>query len=142
MKLIKNFLSHAFEATWKTKLLTDWPTIMGNLADKVTVEKMYDDSLVLGVHDSNWLHELYMLSPVLIKTINSHLEKPYIKTVRLKHASTIKKQPIANKPIILYQAPPPVTLTFSEKKALDTVNDHELKQAFHIFLSRCRQDAK
>ena len=27
-------------------------------------------------------------------------------------------------------------------KALDLVNDHELKQAFHVFLSRCRQDAK
>ncbi len=142
MKLIKNFLSHAFEATWKTKLLTDWPIIMGNLADKVTVEKMYDDSLVLGVHDSNWLHELYMLSPVLIKTINSYLEKPYIKTIRLKHASTIKKLPVANKAIILYQAPPPATLTSSEKKALDTVHDHELKQAFHIFLSRCRKDTQ
>lgn len=142
MKLLKNFLSHAFQATWKTKLLTDWPTIMGNLADKVTVEKIYDDTLILGVHDSNWLHELYMLSPVLIKTINSYLEKPYLKTVRLKHASTVKKQPVADKPIVAYQAPQPVTLSHSERKALDTVHDHELKNAFHTFLSRCRQEGK
>ncbi len=139
MKLLKNLLSHAFQATWKTRLLTEWPTIMGNLADMVTVEKMYDDTLVLGVHDSNWLHELYMLSPVLIKTINSHLEKPYIKTVRLKHASTVKKQPPAAKPIVLYCPPAPAVLTASEKKALDTIQDTELQKAFHQFLSRCRK---
>lgn len=139
MKLLKNLLSHAFQATWKTRLLTDWPTIMGNLADMVTIEKMYDDSLVLGVHDSSWLHELYMLSPVLIKTINAHLEKPYIKTVRLKHASTIKKQPAAPKPIPLYIAPSPAVLTSTEKKALDTLKDTELQKAFHQFLSRCRK---
>lgn len=141
MKLLKNFLAHAFQATWKTKLLTEWPTIMGNLADKVTVEKIYDDTLILGVHDSNWLHELYMLSPVLIKTINNHLEKPYIKTVRLKHASTVKKQPVTSKPIVPYQMPKPVTLSATEKRALETVGDDELQKAFHSFLSRCRQDS-
>lgn len=139
MKLLKNLLSHAFQATWKTRLLTDWPTIMGNLADMVTVEKMYDDTLVLGVHDSSWLHELYMLSPVIIKTINAHLEKPYIKTVRLKHASTIKKQAPTAKPIVMYSPPPPAVLTITEQRALETIKDSELKHAFHQFLSRCRK---
>jgi len=139
MKLLKNLLSRAFQATWKTRLLTEWPTIMGNLADKVTVEKMYDDTLVLGVHDSNWLHELYMLSPVLIKTINTHLEKPYIKSVRLKHARTVKKITQTTKVLPVYAAPPPATLTNSEKKALENVKDEELKTAFCTFLSRCRQ---
>ena len=140
MITLKDLLNRAFRATWKTKLLTDWPTIMGNLADKVTVEKIYDDSLVLGVDDTSWLHELYMLSPVLIKTINAHLEKPYIKTVKLKHSTKIKKQSPTLPAAPVYQTPQPVALTPQEKKALTVIKDNELQNVLQTFLYRCRQE--
>lgn len=140
MKMLKDLLTNTFQATWKTKLLTEWPSIMGNLADKVTIEKIYDDNLVLGVHDTSWLQELYMLSPVLIKTINEHLEKPYIKTVRLKHATTPKKQASSLPPVPLYTPPQPTLLTAKEKYVLQTVKDTELQKVFQTFLYRCRQE--
>lgn len=140
MKMLKDLLSRTFQATWKTKLLTEWPEIMGNLADKVTIEKIYDDNLVLGVHDTSWLHELYMLSPVLIKTINSYLEKPYIKSVRLKHATTPKKQSPTLTPLVVSQTPQPVLLTPKEHKALHIIKDTELQEVLKTFLYRCRQE--
>lgn len=140
MKMLKDLLSKTFQATWKTKLLTDWSTIMGDLATKVTIEKIYDDNLVLGVHDIHWLQELYMLSPVLIKTINAHLEKPYIKSVRLKQATVTKKQPSSLPEQKVYEAPKAVILTGKERAALTCIKDNELQHVLKTFLYRCRQE--
>lgn len=125
---------------WKKKLLADWPTIVGNLHSRMHLEKVYDDTLIIGVYDSSWLNELYLLSNVLIKTINQSLEKPYIKNVRFKHTTPIistahkkikeKKEEKVRKKI---------TLNSYEAQALLKIKDEEMRTALHLFLSRCKE---
>ena len=114
--------------------------IMGNLASRVSVEKVHDTSLVLGVNDTSWLQELYLLTPVIIKTINAHLEKPYITSLRFQQGKSVKKiKPPAPKPapVLMKQ---PVALTSQEKNALLSIKDVELKHAAQSFLHRCLQE--
>lgn len=142
MEPLKNLLSKTFQATWKIKLLNEWPQIMGNLADKVSIEKMYDDNLILGVNNNCLLQELYLLSPVLIKTINEHLEIPRIKTVRFKHSTKQEKK--SHVPVItpLAIVKPSYVLRSKEVQALQSIHDVDLKNALHSFLNRCQQGKK
>src|SRR5439155_41226 len=55
------------EKNWKTDLLYRWRDIIGSLHSKVRIEKIHDDTLILGVFNSCWMQELYLLSPLLIK---------------------------------------------------------------------------
>jgi len=87
-KPIKNILDSFLKTnnSWKAQLLQDWPKIIGKLQDKVSIEKVQDSTLVLSVADACWLQELYLLSPVLLKTINQKLDRPRIKRLRFKQA--------------------------------------------------------
>ena len=140
MEHLKTLLSKTFQATWKIKLLSDWPHIMGNLSNAVSIEKMYDDTLVVGVSNACLLQELYLLSPVLITTINEHLDIPRIKTLRFKHLTRVEK--ISHTP---HQEPLPIEkknyrLRSCEQQALQNIKDSELKSALQSFLERCQQE--
>src|SRR5437762_7574752 len=80
------------EKNWKTDLLYKWNEIVGPLHNKVRIEKIHDDTLILGVFHSCWMQELYLLSPLLIKTINEKLDQPYIKQLRFKHIGIKRTQ--------------------------------------------------
>ena len=67
--LLRTFI--APEKNWKTELLHKWTDIIGSLNSKVYIEKIYDDTLILGVFHSCWMQELSLLSPLLIKTTTS-----------------------------------------------------------------------
>lgn len=142
-KSLKSVLSSSFKISknsWKTKLIAEWPTIIGNLHDKMTLEKVYEDFVVIGVYEASWLQELYMLSAVLIKTINSHLEQPYIKKIRFKHATrTTRKHPL--KKTMTYSTEPrkKSILNSLEAKALLKIKDKDTREALHSFLSRCKE---
>ncbi len=141
-KSLKTVLSSSFSLStnsWKTKLLTDWPAIVGNLHDKITLEKIHGDTIIIGVYDVSWLQELYMLSAVLLKTINGHLDKPYLKKIRLKY-TTKKSTPviIPKKKIKAPLERKKIPLNSLESGALLKIKDKEMRDALHLFLSRCK----
>ncbi len=139
MKCISQVIDVVFKQqdNWKTYLMANWPTIIGDLKKYVTIEKVFDETLVLGVSDSTWMQELYMLSNILINKINQSLDKPHVKYVRFKLRSekpaakcnnqTKKPKPTVNKH----------KLTFREKKALEKISDRELHEALENFLNKC-----
>ncbi|MFT6765319.1 MAG: hypothetical protein ACJAZS_000194 [Alteromonas naphthalenivorans] len=141
-KSLKHVLNGSFSMntnSWKTKLLSEWPTIVGSLHDKITLEKIYEDTIVIGVYEAAWLQELYMLSSVLIKTINGHLDKPYIKKIRFKHATRIEQKKNFKKTIKTQSTPrEKVTLNSLEARALLKIKDVEMRNSLHLFLSRCK----
>jgi hypothetical protein len=141
-KTLKSVLKGSFGIntnSWKTKLLSEWPTIVGTLHDKMTVEKVYEDTIVIGVYEASWLQELYMLSAVLIKTINSHLDKPYIKKIRFKHASrTVQKHTVKKHFKKTTTERKKITLNSIEARALLKIKDKDTRDALHSFLSRCK----
>lgn len=139
-KQLKEFLSSVFEGQgWKLKLLSEWETIAGGLANKVRLEKIDGNTLTVGVFQSSWLQELYLLSGVLKKSINDHLGYPHVEKLRFKHASPQAK-PVTKKdrPIPSFaERLEPIALSAQEERALEKIKDEELKQALHKFLSRC-----
>jgi len=141
MKKIGDFLPSVMTGpeAWKMQLLRAWPTVLGDLTPLVSLEKIDNNTLILGVQDSCWLQELYMLSPLILKMINKNLDQPRIKALRfktrgIKKACEEKKLPTQKKPVIMRP------LSARERAALETIQDAQLKEALQSFLTRCQQE--
>lgn len=124
---------------WKVQLLSNWETILGNLKTKVHLEKIYEDTLVLGVYESCWMQELYLLSHVLLQNINQKLDQPRIKHLRFKKVGLRKKTQrfTAQNEKKVYK---PVVLNAKENKALAALPDEQLRCVLEKFLIRCYQE--
>lgn len=138
--LLHNFLSHKTEHPWKVNLLSQWGSIVGNLSSKVMIEKIYEDTIVLGVYESCWMQELYLLSPLLIANINSNLDQPRIKKLRFKLV-----QQYAEKKDAVIQTKHVIpknnrALNMHEEKALSTIQDPALREALKNYLFRCAKE--
>lgn len=136
---LKDFI-HLFvqnQNDWKIKLAQEWQSTLGSLSEQVTLEKIDKDTAILGVYDSCWMQELYLLSPLLIKTINTTLDQPHIKQLRFKKAERKKPKKEPQKKVY---TPRPVTLTSNEEYALDLVDDPSLRCVLKTFLIRCYQE--
>lgn len=141
MKKIGDFLPSVMTGpeAWKMQLLRVWPTVLGDLSPLVSLEKIDNNTLILGVQDSCWLQELYMLSPLILKMINKNLDQPRIKALRFKTRGTKKaclekKLPTQKTPVVMRP------LSARERAALETIQDAQLKEALQGFLTRCQQE--
>lgn len=135
--LLERFLVK--EESWHFDLLRNWNTILGKLHTKVQLEKIEKDTLILGVYDSCWLQELYLMSPLLLKTINQSLDQPRIKQLRFKKIGIFKKKD-AKKNHQSCRIAQPVVLTQEQKDALNSISDTQLRTALENFLIRCHQE--
>jgi CRISPR/Cas system endoribonuclease Cas6 (RAMP superfamily) len=124
---------------WKIFLLYNWNEIIGALHTKVRIEKIYDDTLILSVFHSSWMQELYLLSPLIIKTINEKLEQPYIKQIRFKQSSIKKKRSEKQKNEMFYKKN--VQLTKKEEYILTKITDPTLREALKAFRIRCYRES-
>lgn len=129
------------QESWKLTLLSEWPVIMGTLACRVRIEKIEGSTLILGVQTASWMQELYLLSSVLLKTINTHLGKPYVQKLIFKTAGFKKKETKPLQPTrpttVKYE---PVPLSFSQKQALAAIQDSGLRDALREFFYRCAKE--
>jgi len=125
--------------SWKTQLLGNWESIIGNLKDKVHIEQILDDTVILGVYNSSWMQELYLLSNVLLKLINQKLDQPRIKHLRFKKSS---KRVFVHRTTTMHAKNKKlVTLTQKEQHALTNIDDPDLRTALKEFLVRCYQES-
>lgn len=138
IKQLLNTILHT-DSSWKVQLLRDWKDILGNLGTKVHLEKIHDDTLILGVSDSCWMQELYMLSHLIINKINQKLDQPRIKKLRFK---TVGDQPrMQYVPSQRHEyVVKEVKLNPTEKRALEKIKDPQLQDALKQFLVRCYQE--
>ena len=135
--------------SWKLQLISQWPEIVGNLSSTMNLEKVNSDSLVIGVYEAGWLQELYMLSSVLIKTINTHLGGTYIKKIHFKHATKLvgsvgrkQDQMLETSDQLQEKIREKTVLTQQEAQVLLAIKDVELRSVLHLFLSRCKERTK
>ena len=99
------------------------------------MEKIYDDAILLGVYETCWMQELHLLSNIIIKKINTHLDYPYIKQIRLKYVQ--KPEFLVKKPLDCLQNPKiSHNLSKKEQAALNQIADPELRQAIEQFLKK------
>jgi hypothetical protein len=127
------------EKNWKTDLLYRWHDIIGSLHSKVRIEKIYDDALILGVANSCWMQELYLLSPLLIKTINEKLDQPYIKQIRFKQVG-LKSVQKNKAPQSTTKKNKDIQLTKEDERSLTKIADPALRNALKAFRMRCYQE--
>ena len=137
---LKNMLQTIInpDKSWKTDLLYRWKEIIGPLHTKVRIEKVMDETLVLGVFHSCWMQELYLLSPLLIKTINEKLDQPYIKQIRFKQVG-VKKEKIKT-PTIKNAQKKEVFLGEKDERTLAKIADPTLRDALRAFRIRCHRE--
>jgi len=139
---IKSFLSQALTLSddWRLYLLRHWPRLVGTLNTRMRLEKITDDALIIGVYDSHWMQELYLLSPVLIDTLNKELANRPIKRLRFKLVTQHKKVSLkktTERPLIkkeIRRSP----LTQREAAALKKIPDVELQEILALLLLNCQ----
>lgn len=124
---------------WQLQLLSHWPSIIGSMKANVQLLKIYNDTLVIGVMDSCWLQELYLLTPVLLRQINEKLDKPRITALRFK-ALGIKeksiKRNIDHRTCLIKN----VQLNAQEKERLASIKDEQLRESLKQYLLRCYRE--
>lgn len=129
------------KVSWKVTLLREWHNIMGNLADHVSIEKIHEDVIVLGVQDASWLQELYLLSGTILETINQNLDQPRFKSIRFKQKGRTakkKEKKIAPEPQKIHC----IHFSKHEQDALNAIQNNQLRDALRSFLIRCHQERK
>lgn len=129
---------------WKIDLLNKWPEIMGTLAQHVSIEKIEQEYIVLGVQHASWLQELYLMGTTILETINQNLDQPRFKTIRFKQRGSTpdrtKNKSVSNAPS--KQENSPIAISTQEQQALNLIDDPELRQALHSFLVRCYREKR
>lgn len=123
---------------WKFLLMNQWAEIMGPLASKVTIQKMYQTTIILGVNDSSWMQELHLLSELIKEKINKTLKNQKITTIKLRYTTPTKPK-IIKKKITVPTVKSVYILTNKEQQALQKIHDPELAQALQGFLQQCHQ---
>jgi len=113
---------------------------MGKLANHVTIEKIYPDTIILGVYDSCWLQELYLLSATLLQTINQNLDQPRIKQLRFKQTTRKKKAPTQQIDTMPKFTTTDVSMSQSEQVALSRITDESMRAVLKSFLIRCHRE--
>lgn len=137
---IKNYLSSLLpnQPSWKQTLLCQWHTIIGNLNTHVSLEKITDDSITLGVSNSGWMQELYALSPLIMDTVNKNLDQPRIKQVRFKQVCQKKKPVLKTAPAEHMKVDP--QLSTHELQLLEQIKEPDLRTAVSKFFVRCKRE--
>ncbi|CAN5161323.1 hypothetical protein BH09DEP1_BH09DEP1_5240 [soil metagenome] len=135
--ILDGILSH--QNNWQLQLLNQWPTIVQAIKTRVHLLKIEPDTLTIGVQDSCWLQELYLLSPLLIATINQKLDEPRIKQLRFKALGT---QETKQKKETTQRVRPKriVTLSPKEQATLAQIADEQLRNSLKNYLIRCYEE--
>lgn len=125
---------------WRLMLIKEWPRILGPLSSKVSVESIHDGTIVLGVNDACLMQELFLLSPLIVSTIQKTIGNSYIKHVRLKRTEMMIYQKKSSQKTERPCAQKAVSLTRVETHALECVTDLELREALKNYCMRCHQE--
>ena len=133
--LLSNLLQ-SDQSDWRKRLVQEWATLVGDLHTKMRLERIsQDNTVIIGVYDIHWMHELHMLSPLIIQTMNEKLGAVVIKKVRfvvidMASDKTAKKSFHQEETAKKTQT---ITLTPAQQSALAHIKDSELQAALAQF---------
>ena len=138
--LIKDIIPQLLEekVDWHRALLQNWQSIVGTLKTRIRIEKIYDNTLIIGVYESHWMQELYLLSSVLIDSVNTFLGEPRIAHLRFKLVEEKKRTPFLKKSVKTRKQTA-LRLSVAQEKALASLKDEQLKKALRDFWGRCQE---
>lgn len=140
MKHIEQALTSLFKKPndnqfWKVNLLQNWSKIVGNMANKVMIHKIYKDSITLGVFELCWMQELYILSPMIQKKINDFLGTQQIKTIRFRASHKEEAKKVVKKTVVIKEFKK--ELSAKEQASVLSIKDPDLAKSLKKLLEKC-----
>jgi len=138
-ELISNLLN--VHGDWHISILENWDQIVGYLSKYTYVCSIKNDTIFLGVFESVWMQELFLMSDNLIDSINDFIGSEKIKHVRLKLMPKRVQRKMKEKAVtVCYKSRLALRLTDTQELALSTIKDEELKKFLVNFLERSLQN--
>jgi hypothetical protein len=125
------------EEDWRLRLVRQWPAIVGDLHSKMRLERVANDTVIIGVYDSHWMQELFMLSRVIIRTINGKLGAEHVAKLRFILAPTKEAQKKKMPESEVKNTGLRASMNVHQRKALKTIKDDQLQDALQNFFYRC-----
>ncbi|KKS68634.1 MAG: hypothetical protein UV38_C0001G0175 [candidate division TM6 bacterium GW2011_GWE2_42_60] len=125
------------KGNWQIRLMKDWPLIVGDLQVHMRLERVLGNVLVVGVYDSHWLHELSMLSPMVVQTINDHLGGAFVTRIRfivVERKEKKSEQPASREREL---SMPEVAMNSRQEYVLRSVKDVQLQKVLEKVFYRC-----
>ncbi len=144
-QLVNQLLSRT-EHDWQIKLRAEWSTIMGDLSQRARLERINGSTVVIGVYDSHWMHELHALSRMMLHRMNSALHKLYpegFTLTAIRCIWVVRKSPGAKaRQGNTQQGPEPVSKKPSLKalKAVEKLASKELQDGLLAYYQRCKDE--
>ena len=142
-----NIINNSLNTNINHKLLSNWPDIIGKLEQQTRIEKVYKQTIILGVYDTAWLQELYFMQNIILKKINTYLGKVYFTNLKFKYVNKHKfNQNFNNKSFNNKKKLNnnfnnlEIKLNSQELHSLEKVSDSELSSALKNFLIRCHRE--
>jgi len=145
-KSLRDLLENFFQKqnNWKITLLSKFHEIVGaDLKDHVSIIKINETSIVIGVSNSCLLQELKTLTSILLANLNRSLDIPRLTSIqfKLQGLSQTQKTFLAFNDCnpLIHEAP---SLTQHDQKALNKIKDKELAHVLESFRKRCYREAQ
>ncbi len=142
-QLVDQILSRS-EHDWHIKLRAEWSTIMGDLSRRARLERINGSTVIIGVYDSHWMHELHALSRMILQRMNAALHSLYPEGFVLTAVRCIwvAKKELKNKksPVSFEQAQEPVSKkpSLHAIKTVQKIADKELQNSLLAYYQRCK----
>ncbi|HBL98518.1 TPA: hypothetical protein DDZ86_02650 [Candidatus Dependentiae bacterium] len=123
---------------WPARLAREWTTAVGDLGERMRLERVMGTTLIIGVFDSHWIQELFMLTPLIIQTINQHLGKPFVTRIRFVVADK-KKTPhhLCHKGTPTGEPRVKKVMSGRHELVLRSIKDVQLQEALEKFFYNC-----
>lgn len=122
---------------WQTLLARGWTTAVGELAKHMRLEQIRGNLLIVGVYDSHWISELFMLAPRIMQEINGFLGGPYIAQIRFVIANQKDKKATGRSRKNTHDSGKtlnsPISMTARQEQVLASVKDVQLHDALKKF---------
>lgn len=138
LNTLKELVNYVFpvQSDWRLLLVRLWPELVGDLHERMRLERIKGDVVIVGVFDACWIHELFMLSPTLITLINERLGGMYVRklhfilTDRRVLLSRQKKIEIAG------HKKTGISMGSRHQQVLRTIKDEQLQKILETFFYR------
>ncbi len=117
---------------WQTRLAREWPNVVGTLSERMRLEQVKGTMLVIGVYDSHWISELFLLTPRIIEEINKFLgsnQVTHLRFVIAKRTSSHKKTEFFENS----EQKPRARMSPRQEKVLSSIKDRQLHDALEKF---------
>jgi hypothetical protein len=128
LKDIFNNINQIKKISWHYEFIKSWPTIARGLEEHLSIGKILKDTVTLEVHESSWMQEVHLLSPVILNRIQQFY--PVIQKIKVtkinKKRVTLKKENLSfNK------------ITDQEKNVVKIIKDKDLAKALLNYYTIC-----